>query len=379
MQAATANIIPESVSKDVPNSLIDIESKLDAILGVIPTTEELQKLNPTQDKANNLTAEQIHAMGSDVKTALQISKAQGQQFDFATLKNAGYTASELKAGGFTNASVYKQNNVSYTEAKTAFTNQELSKAGYSEATQALTAEAAAKQKAEQEKAAAAAAQRQANITAYNNYMAARKKDKKLSGTQVDELIRLGGLIGKGPRTVLNEIVGGSGADPFTWENIMGALLKSKTVTRWNLAATYGSSSNAVKKLFEHLKINTKKEKDAFWKEYNQKKPKALAYASGGLADYTGPAWLDGTPSKPELVLNSTDTKNFIALKDVLSKAMGSTNAIENSYGGDTTFEININVDHLNNDYDVDKVAERVKKIIVKDSSYRNVTQVRNFR
>ena len=96
-------------------------------------------------------------------------------------------------------------------------------------------------------------------------------------------------------------------------------------------------------------------------------------------DYTGPAWLDGTPSKPELVLNSTDTKNFIALKDVLSKAMGSTNAIENTYGGDTTFEININVDHLNNDYDVDKVAERVKKIIVKDSSYRNVTQVRNFR
>ena len=106
---------------------------------------------------------------------------------------------------------------------------------------------------------------------------------------------------------------------------------------------------------------------------------SMGYKTGGLADYTGPAWLDGTPSKPELVLNSTDTKNFIALKDVLSKAMGSTNAIENTYGGDTTFEININVDHLNNDYDVDKVAERVKKIIVKDSSYRNVTQVRNFR
>ena len=39
----------------------------------------------------------------------------------------------------------------------------------------------------------------------------------------------------------------------------------------------------------------------------------------------------------------------------------------------------INVDKLTNDYDVDKVAERVKKIIVKDSGYRNVTQVRNFR
>ena len=43
------------------------------------------------------------------------------------------------------------------------------------------------------------------------------------------------------------------------------------------------------------------------------------------------------------------------------------------------FEVNINVDHLNNDYDVDKVADRVRKIIVKDAGYRNVTQVRNFR
>ena len=103
------------------------------------------------------------------------------------------------------------------------------------------------------------------------------------------------------------------------------------------------------------------------------------FATGGLADYTGPAWLDGTPAKPELILNATDTKNFIALKDVLSKAIGSTHAISNEYGGDTTFEININVDHIANDYDVDKMAERVKKIIVKDSSYRNVTQVRKFR
>ena len=34
---------------------------------------------------------------------------------------------------------------------------------------------------------------------------------------------------------------------------------------------------------------------------------------------------------------------------------------------------------FNNDYDVDKIADRIKKKIVKDSSYRNVTQVRKFR
>ena len=113
--------------------------------------------------------------------------------------------------------------------------------------------------------------------------------------------------------------------------------------------------------------------------YSKEAFKALGFKTGGLADYTGPAWLDGTPSKPELVLNATDTQNFLALRDILSKAIGSTNAINNSYGGNATYEININVDKLTSDYDVDRVAERVKKIIVKDSGYRNVTQVRNFK
>ena len=106
--------------------------------------------------------------------------------------------------------------------------------------------------------------------------------------------------------------------------------------------------------------------------------RGVKYATGGLADYTGPAWLDGTPAKPELVLNATDTKNFIALKDVLSNVLKSTGSI-NSSTPYNTYEININVDHLNNDYDVDKVAERVKRIIVKESSYRNVTRATRMR
>ena len=42
-----------------------------------------------------------------------------------------------------------------------------------------------------------------------------------------------------------------------------------------------------------------------------------AFKTGGLADYTGMAWLDGTPNKPELVLNSDDTENFVGLRDIL--------------------------------------------------------------
>lgn len=54
-----------------------------------------------------------------------------------------------------------------------------------------------------------------------------------------------------------------------------------------------------------------------------------AFKSGGIADYTGMAWLDGTPTKPELVLNAQDTENFIQLKDVLSKLSQE----ELTYGG----------------------------------------------
>lgn len=41
------------------------------------------------------------------------------------------------------------------------------------------------------------------------------------------------------------------------------------------------------------------------------------YATGGLVNETGFAWLDGTKDKPELVLNAQDTKNFMALAKTL--------------------------------------------------------------
>lgn len=105
-----------------------------------------------------------------------------------------------------------------------------------------------------------------------------------------------------------------------------------------------------------------------WKEFK----------TGGLADFTGPAWLDGTPSKPELVLNSQDTKNFMTLKDVLGKSISSIGSASN-VNENNNFNISINVDQIANDYDVDRMVARVKKEITKSASYRNVSQVRNFR
>ena len=44
------------------------------------------------------------------------------------------------------------------------------------------------------------------------------------------------------------------------------------------------------------------------------------YKNGGLASYTGLAYLDGTDSNPEVVLNAADSKNLIALRDLLRRS-----------------------------------------------------------
>ena len=98
-----------------------------------------------------------------------------------------------------------------------------------------------------------------------------------------------------------------------------------------------------------------------------------AYKTGGLADFTGPAWLDGTKSRPELVLNARDTQNFIQLKDILASVMdrgGSSNtSTENN--GDITYDIDINVESIGSDYDVEQVANKVKSMIGENARYRN--------
>lgn len=101
-----------------------------------------------------------------------------------------------------------------------------------------------------------------------------------------------------------------------------------------------------------------------------------AYATGGLADFTGPAWLDGTKSRPELVLNQTDTANFIKLKDVLADFMSDSPRHGSEGGqGDNYYDIEINVDSLSDDYDVEQLAEKIREMIHQDAMYRNVNSV----
>ena len=103
------------------------------------------------------------------------------------------------------------------------------------------------------------------------------------------------------------------------------------------------------------------------------------YATGGLNTTTGPAWLDGTKSKPELILNAKDTQNFLALKDILSEVMkSSTSTDSNSQKGDTYIDISIQAE-LSNDYDVEQLTKKIKDEIYKDGSYRGVNIIHKIR
>lgn len=68
------------------------------------------------------------------------------------------------------------------------------------------------------------------------------------------------------------------------------------------------------------------------------------FKTGGLADFTGPAWLDGSKTKPELVLNPVDTKNMITtvgfMRDIAKTLSGNTTAtIANHLGNLATNNI----------------------------------------
>ena len=102
-----------------------------------------------------------------------------------------------------------------------------------------------------------------------------------------------------------------------------------------------------------------------------------AFKTGGLADFTGPAWLDGTKSKPEIILNAKDSENFLALKDILASLLNTKISGGNvGNGGDNYFDIDISA-NIGSDYDVDKLTEKIKKDIYNDGQYRNVNTI-NF-
>ncbi|MBO7078863.1 MAG: hypothetical protein J6W64_03530 [Bacilli bacterium] len=62
---------------------------------------------------------------------------------------------------------------------------------------------------------------------------------------------------------------------------------------------------------------------------------------------------------------------------MLPEVIGTSNTVNNSYGGNLNLNITMNVDEIGSDYDVDRIVDRVKEVIYDTSSYRNIN-VLNF-
>lgn len=100
--------------------------------------------------------------------------------------------------------------------------------------------------------------------------------------------------------------------------------------------------------------------------------KSKIYKKGGYANYTGPAWVDGTKSKPEAFLNARQTKLFEVLRDSLSNVPTHVASNDNSTNENVKIEnLTIDVKELADTDSVDKVVKTVKESIYKDATSGN--------
>ena len=89
------------------------------------------------------------------------------------------------------------------------------------------------------------------------------------------------------------------------------------------------------------------------------------YEQGGLINYTGPAWVDGTPSTPEAFLSADDTRNFQELAKILQSVLNFDKAPVATTekdkiqikSGDTNIEIHIEVDKIDSEESMEELCE----------------------
>lgn len=100
-----------------------------------------------------------------------------------------------------------------------------------------------------------------------------------------------------------------------------------------------------------------------------------AYDSGGLVDYTGPAWVDGTPMAPEAFLDAEDTalvRNFLDAAKFVSVKMSMPNFADGLFGNTNNsignVNITINEATISDDQDINDLAHRIGDSFVEQLS-----------
>lgn len=127
----------------------------------------------------------------------------------------------------------------------------------------------------------------------------------------------------------------------------------------------------------------KTKEDNMVKKAGTASPAYIAYADGGLVDFTGPAWVDGTKSKPEAFLDAEDTAlirsmldavSLVDVKPFISNIDSGSFSNSSSNIGEVT--IVINQAELKEDADFEEVAKKVGEQFVKELNKQGLNSVR---
>lgn len=104
-----------------------------------------------------------------------------------------------------------------------------------------------------------------------------------------------------------------------------------------------------------------------------------SYLHGGKVDYTGPAWVDGTKTRPEAFLDATDTENIRAMLDMFNYVKNSpymSYVDPSMYGNNTNVgdvNITINQAELKSDADINKLAKQVGQAFTKELKINGIS------
>lgn len=147
----------------------------------------------------------------------------------------------------------------------------------------------------------------------------------------------------------------------------------------------GNSAYAAKATAE-MYAKKKKKNSKGYPQRNVVYEKAVAFSEGGLVDYTGPAIVHGTPSKPEAFLNAEQTKQIregleltsdrgilSSLRAGISDLIHMANSIVNNNLLNNEINISkgaiqITVGNLNDKYDIEDVSNDIMNRIVSIAS-----------
>ena len=162
--------------------------------------------------------------------------------------------------------------------------------------------------------------------------------------------------------------GGGGGGSYSGSSSGGGLPVAKQTTTETFYLPT-SATNAILKAGTSSHIGTYNSSTGSWTR--------TKYATGGLNTETGFAWLDGTADEPEYVLNARQTDAFLRLADILPTMMEKNNVTNDNSSNQINLNLVMNVDQIASDYDVDRIADRVKDIVYNAGQYRNVNTL-NF-